>query len=188
MTVDDLVNGIALDVPGCPPPFIATAVREAVQQLARDTRIYAAEVDRRTLAAETESFDVAPPRDARIFAMDTVALRIEGRGDALLRHVYDDGVVWLDEPLPRTGLVITTASLEPTGAFTTIPERLAEWPEPIRDYARYRLFLHPRQAWTDRAAAGDHRRLYDERRYEIAEHKARGRSRRSLRTAPPPLI
>lgn len=158
MTINDLVDGLAVELPGCPLATIRDMLRWAQRELCAEGNAWISRDGPVVVAANTGHAEIEAPAGAE-------ALRIVSLFDGARRLVpcvdyrqLGPSAVALTRPADQSTLRGELACRPLPGADMP-SELIARWGEALSDGARYKLLALP-QPWRDMAAAEFHRRRF----------------------------
>lgn len=158
MTINDLVDSLIIEVPGCPLPTIRDQLRWAQRELCAEGNVWISRDGPVVVAANTGHAEVEAPAGAE-------ALRIVSLFDGARRltpgvdyRQLGPSTVALTRPAGQSALLGELACRPLPGADMP-PDLLARWGEALSDGARYKLLILP-QPWRDAAMAEFYRRKF----------------------------
>jgi len=160
MTINDLADGLAIELPGCPLATIRDMLRWAQRELCTEGNAWISRDGPVVVGANTSFAEVEAPAGAealRVMSLFSGARRLSPGKD--YRQLGPSAVA-LARPADQSTLLGELAC-RPLPGSDMPAELLARWGEALTDGARYRLLLLP-QPWRDPATAEFHRRRFAE--------------------------
>jgi len=159
MTLDDLIDDVALDVPDAPRASIRDTLRWAQRELAREGNAWVVSDEPVIVAADTAYAELEPPVDAepvRILSVEVDGRAIHPGSD--YRQVSPTRIELRRTPDAST--LRGRLAVAPTSDAPDLPlELLSQHAETLKHGARYRLLMLP-QAWRNPEIAMLHQRYW----------------------------
>lgn len=177
MSMQDLVDMVRVDLPGCPDPTILDQLQRAARRFARDARVWIREIDRFEIQSPISEIDLFLPQDADLIELTSIT--IDGKPVA---GQFDGSTLTLSEA--RSGLIVVSGAMEPRLKAKELPPELYRWREAIEDYARSRLMMMPNVEWANPDLGMAYRRQYQDQVTEARIERDRGRASQPLRVKP----
>lgn len=160
MTINDLADGLAVELPGCPLPTIRDMLRWAQRELCAEGNVWVSRDGPVVVAANTGHAEVEAPQGAEALRLMGLFVGARRLKPGLDYRQLGPFVVALARPAEQSSLLGELAC-RPLPGLDMPAELLARWSEALLDGARYKLLTLP-QPWRDLAAAGFHRRRFIE--------------------------
>lgn len=160
MRLDDMVDALVLEVPGCPRPLIRDMLRWAQRELCTEGNAWIFNDGPVVAGANTPYAEVEVPPGAE--ALRLIDLRLPS-GQALkpgydYRQTGSNGVEFL-RSRPDSITLLGSMACRPAHGQDMPAELLARWSGALMDGARYRLLLLP-QPWQNPQPAELYRRQF----------------------------
>ena len=160
MRLDDMVDALMLEVPGCPRPLIRDMLRWAQRELCAEGNAWIFNDGPVVVGANTPHAEVEVPSGAE--ALRLIDLRLPS-GQALkpgydYRQTGGNGVEFL-RGRPDSITLLGSLACRPANGQDMPAELLARWSGALMDGARYRLLLLP-QSWQNPQLAELYRRQF----------------------------
>ena len=160
MKLNDLVQSLIIEVPGCPMPTIRDMLRWAQRELCSEGNVWIVNDGPAVVAANTSYAEVEAPQGAEVFASHAAIpgwSRAQAWSLSLGRPVLALLSFWAHH---RKASVLTgSVSCRPAYGEDMPDALVSRWSETIMDGARYRLLNLP-QPWQNAERAEFHRRLF----------------------------
>lgn len=170
MTLNELADDIALDVPDAPLATIRDMIRWAERQFCTDADAWVVTQEPVVVAADTPYAEVEAPAGAE--PMRIVVLKSEGRD---LKPGFDYVQVTPTRvdfrQTPKVSILYGELAVRPKVGQSMPDADFARWADDIGHGARHRLMMLP-QPWKDLQLAEYHRKLF-----QAGKHDAKQASR-----------
>jgi hypothetical protein len=205
---DAFYDYVLVDVPGSPPAALATqAIRNAVIDFCRITRLYTYQIPNITVTAGTSSYTLAPESNTKTAEVEHVEFDknpLYPASEQLLDSLYDN---WRDTGVQDTpcyyllnrdrtsitlvktpavgGTLAVKIAQKPSRASTTCPDWvLEEHAETIACGAKAKLFAMKAKPWSDAGLATYHKEMFDSACGVASIAADRSNTRTPLRSTP----
>lgn len=159
MTVDDLVQSLAIEVPGCPTPTIRDMLRWAQRELCDKGNVWLSSDGPVVVAANTPFAEVELPLNAE--AIRITKLVDDGRtltpGEDYVQS-GSNGIHFL-KLKPESVTMMGEVACMPSYGKDMPASLMSRWSEAIMDGARSRLLILP-QAWQNPTLSEHYRRSF----------------------------
>lgn len=160
MRLDDMVDALVLEVPGCPRPLIRDMLRWAQRELCTEGNAWIFNDGPVVVGANTPYAEVETPSGAETLRL--IDLRLPS-GQALkpgydYRQTGSNGVEFL-RGRPDSITLLGSMACRPAHGQDMPAELLARWSDALMDGARYRLLIMP-QPWRNPELAEMYRRQF----------------------------
>jgi len=159
MTLNDLVDSLIIEVPGCPLPTIRDMLRWAQRELCAEGNAWIVSDGPVVVGANTPFAEVDVPSGAETLRI----IRLLQDGRALkpgldYRQTGSNGVEFL-RAVPPSNTLLGAIACRPAYGRDMPAELLSRWAEALLDGARSRLLALP-QPWRDAQLAEHSRRRF----------------------------
>lgn len=180
MTVDDLVQSLAIEVPGCPTPTIREMLRWAQRELCDKGNVWLSSDGPVVVAANTPFAEVELPLNAE--AIRITKLVDNGRaltpGEDYVQS-GSNGIHFL-KLKPESVTMMGEVACMPSYGKDMPASLMSRWSEAIMDGARSRLLILP-QAWQNPTLSEHYRRSFMDAQAHARSLSIDGYQRGSIR-------
>lgn len=149
MTLQELVESLIIEVPGCPLPTIRDMLRWAQRELCTEADVWIFSDGPVVVGANTPNAEVEVPSGAETLRIINL---VEGgkllKAGIDYRQTGSNGVEFLRKP--ASNILLGTIACRPAHGQDMPDELISRWSEALMNGARYRLLLLP-QPWRDPA-------------------------------------
>lgn len=180
MTVDDLVQSLAIEVPGCPTPTIRDMLRWAQRELCDKGNVWLSSDGPVVVAANTPFAEVELPLNAEAIRITKL---VDGGRTLTPGEDYvqsgSNGIHFL-KLKPESVTMMGEVACMPSYGKDMPASLMSRWSEAIMDGARSRLLILP-QAWQNPALSEHYRRSFMDAQAHARSLSIDGYQRGSIR-------